>query len=413
MPKSCAMVVMRYCTPFLIALGLILTVLAGTLLPSASARATHLYALKESNNCGGCHKPGRSQRSFLERRCTLDCQGCHIDPAGAGPRNQWGYYYSQTYLSTAQFFAPMDPLQDRSRVDLHYDGRYMQRSLDGGQSRGFPMSNEFSVRVRPLITHLHATYQGLFMGRVDDQSFRSSSESGRRFEEKWSLMLDNLPLNTYVRAYRGPPMYGIRRSNHTAWIRERVDLDQFAITDATEVGTTPNVPFFRGSIMKGDPRVESAYRQVGTSAHAGLRGVTAGWHVNGSYWDTKSEATGVRMYAAGAGAHLFGLLLYGERNWRKVSSLTTGELVAPADIPRVQPSSVISEYTGALTFIPGVMIGGLHETMDVNDTLSQRRSGFLDLHPIPWLHFEIWRRFETGVREMSDTLGIVHLYADL
>lgn len=306
----------------------------------------------------------------------------------------------------------MDPLQDTSRIDLHYDGRLMERSVDHASSRTFPMSNEFSARLRPFVKHLHATYQALFLGRIGDDSLRANAEGGRRYQEKYSLMVDDLPLNTYVRAYRGAPMYGIRRSNHTLWIRERIGLDQFAQTDAAEIGMTPNVPFFRGSLMKGDPLVDTPYRQVGHSAHAGLRGVTAGWHVNGSTWDTKSDFTHVRMYAAGAGMHLFGVLLYGERNWRKVSDVTTDKPITDQQIPIVQPSSTISEYTGALTFIPGVIFGGVSETMESSDATSYRRSGFFDFHPIPFLHFELWRRFETGARELADTLGIVHLYAD-
>src|SRR5687768_2640390 len=91
---------------------------------SLELKATPLIALKESNNCGGCHKPGRSQRPFLERRCTLNCQGCHIDPSGGGGRNQWGAYYTQADSGVAalNFFEPADPLTDTSRADIHFDG---------------------------------------------------------------------------------------------------------------------------------------------------------------------------------------------------------------------------------------------------------------------------------------------------
>ena len=45
-------------------------------------------------------------------------------------------------------------------------------------------------------------------------------------------------------------MYGIKRVNHTLWIRQRVGLDQFATTRAAEIGLTPTVPFFRRVGMK-------------------------------------------------------------------------------------------------------------------------------------------------------------------
>ena len=117
-------------------------------------------------------------------------------------------------------------------------------------------------------------------------------------------------------------MYGLKRSNHSLWIRERIGLDQFATTDAYEIGMTPNVPFFRYSQMTGDPYVENRFRQKGNSVHGGLRGVSFGWHINGSYWKTASEMSEVNMHAVGAGFNVLGLIGYGEKNIRNVKMLT-------------------------------------------------------------------------------------------
>lgn len=370
--------------------------------------ATPTIALKESNNCAACHKPGRSQRPYFQRRCTLDCQGCHIDPSGGGPRNQWGAYYSQTNVgpNSFNFFEPEDPLKDTSRLDTHLDARYIQRHANGKVTK-FPMSLEASVRLRPFVEYLHLTYQFMFMGRKADEVFRMPGEGGRRYREKFAVMVDQLPLNTYVKAARGTPMYGLRRPNHTLWIRERIGLDQFAVTDAVQFGFAPNVPYFHGSLMRGDPYVAASRRQKGWTYHAGMRGVTLGWHVNTSGWSTKSSDTDIKMTAIGAGLNLFGLILYGEQNKRQVSSESTGAVAT-----RLHPSSTIGDYTATLALIPGLMVSGVYETYADELRSQKRRSAVVDWHPIPFLQFELWRRFESGERDAADTLAIAHVYFD-
>lgn len=378
-----------------------------------SSPATPILALKEADNCQGCHKSGRSQRPFFERRCTLDCQGCHIDPAGAGPRNAWGYYYSQAELSTIKFFDPIDPLQEKSRFDLHYDGRIITRFFED-EMRQFPMANELSARVRPFVNYLHLTYQAVLFGRVGDQSIRATRSDDRRFREKYSIMIDQLPMALYARAYRGQPMYGVRRPNHSLWIRERIGLDQFTMTEAVEFGGTPNVPYLRWSLMKGDPYAKQEDKQKGTSFHGGFRGVTLGWHVNGSMWDTESEKAAIKMRALGAGLKPWKFVLMAERNWRSVETKENPVDAADFDSQavRVHPSSQIDEYTLAFEPYRGILTGYVIEELHDDQNASFRRSIYADFHLIPWLQFEIWRRFETGTRTAADTLSVLHAYFD-
>ncbi len=373
------------------------------------ALATPLIALREAQNCGGCHKPGRGQRPVLERRCTLDCQGCHISPDGGGARNAWGTYYLQDQLALVNFRVPNDPLQDTSRFDIHTDFRIMEWIRADGSTETFPMNLENTFRLRPFVNYLHLSYSNLLMGRIDDRLLRVPAEDGRRYRERYAIMVDSLPLNTYIRAYRGTPMYGLKRPNHTLWIRQRIGLDQFAMTEAVELGGTPNVPFFRVSAMRGDPSVARAYRQVGTSYHYGMRGVSFGWHLNSSGWQTHSDTQEIKMRAVGGGFQLLHTIFYGERNWRDVRALT--DTIDPV-APRIYPSSGIGEYTVAFAGIRGVMLGAVQEDMDFAGTLSGRSSVFVDLHPIPYVQLELWRRREYGARHQEDTLGLLHLYAD-
>jgi hypothetical protein len=275
------------------------------------------------------------------------------------------------------------------------------------------MASEFTVRVRPLIQWLHFTYSGLLLGRIGDDSLRLGD---RRWEHKFSVMVDALPMNTYVRAARGTPVYGLRRPNHSLWIRERVGLDQFALTDSISAGGTPNVPYWHISYMNGDPRQAEEDKQKGFSAHTGLRGVTLGWHINGSYWQTDSEKARVKMSALGIGANLFDFIVYGERNLRWVQ-----ESEVPVEQTfdfkhrgiKLHPSSGINDFSIVYAGIPGIMFGTHFETLEDDRLSSLRRSISIDIHPFPYVQFEFWRRFESGSRSLVDNLFIAHLYADL
>ena len=384
----------------------ILTVLAF----SEPSLGTPLIALREApDNCDGCHRGGRSQKPFLLRRGTLDCQGCHVDPSGAGPRNEWGFYYSHDQMAMINFITPIDPLQDESFFDIHVDSR-IANVQSGSNNYVFPMALEATFRLKPFKDYLSASYTAQMLGRTNDSQYRVVTTGDRRYREKYALMVDALPLNTYVRSYRGTPMYGLRRPNHTLWIRERIGLGPFATTEAIEAGGTPNVPYWHYSQMTGDPYAEASERQKGTSYHAGMRGVTLGWHLNVSGWDTKSETHAVEMSAFGVGTNIFGVLLYHEQNTRTVTALD--EFDTAANPTRLHPTNKITESTLAYSGILGLMVGAIWETYQDASKSSNRLNYFIDFHPIPFVQMELWIRRETGEREYSDSMFITHFYAD-
>lgn len=77
--------------------GIVFTLLVGWSNPTL---AQPWLSNRFAQNCAACHSPGRFNKELSERRCTLACQGCHVNPNGGGMRSQYGKWTQERWLRT-------------------------------------------------------------------------------------------------------------------------------------------------------------------------------------------------------------------------------------------------------------------------------------------------------------------------
>lgn len=82
-----------------------LTLCALVLLLGRAAGAEPWLSNRYAQNCASCHAPGRVNLPAMSRRCTLSCQGCHVNPSGGGIRNFYGRWNQSRWLNSLQWSA--------------------------------------------------------------------------------------------------------------------------------------------------------------------------------------------------------------------------------------------------------------------------------------------------------------------
>lgn len=75
----------------------------GLLLFPVSGKAEYWLSNRFAQNCAGCHAPGRVNKRASERRCTLSCQGCHVNPNGGGIVSAYGAWNEERWLRSFYF----------------------------------------------------------------------------------------------------------------------------------------------------------------------------------------------------------------------------------------------------------------------------------------------------------------------
>lgn len=304
-------------------------VLAALWLLPASVAALPVYAISSASSCDTCHiEPlGWANPDMSARRCTLDCVGCHVSPAGGGLRTPDGQYYGKEVLPTwgtrPSSFAKPEKYRprgspkrgkyslkdgfsgwwagktDHTTIDERYgdidpspvwnyggDFRIMAlRSTIGEQEPQnyvFPMQADLyamNESVKDLILYVSAGVQS----RKSSEQF-DNAELRDNFTIREIFMKYRLPYNSYVRFGRISPRYGWKVDDHSAFMRQDLGFNQYFSAFGMDAGYNPNYfyadmsLYYQGLARWPGERLE---RGIGTTINTGFRDL--GWQAGASF----------------------------------------------------------------------------------------------------------------------------------
>jgi hypothetical protein len=286
-------------------------VAAALVLAPAHAVATPVYAAREGRACDNCHvSPNRWENPKLaDRKCSLACQTCHVDPAGGGMRTVTGRFFGRATLPmiatsprpTVDWDRNLPWLGRRDRATSYnanipygpatleasrayrdsvgefgawgtprgetphapFPGRYGTLRADpvvrvGGDVRMaalftrstlvFPMQFDIGAAVHPV--H-HATVLANVGARGQSSGYSATiDDSHTPYFRELFVMTHEWPFQAYAKAGRFVPSYGLRLDDHTNRIRREFELDGSLVESrvtGVEVGAAPNYPFVHAS----------------------------------------------------------------------------------------------------------------------------------------------------------------------
>lgn len=339
-----------------------------------SARGTPLYSAREGRTCDNCHvTPNRWENPPLaDRKCTMSCASCHVDPAGGGLRNASGRFFGRATLpmvatgprptmdwdrgafgfgrhdrmtsytdllplgpndhaaardsawAVHDLWALGTPAGSPSRYSL-FPGRYGDLRADplfrfGWDFRAatlvsqgavvFPMQADLQAALQPVE---HLTLLAAVGARGRTRGFAESLDRpGSPYLRQAFLLLHEAPYQSYLKAGRFVPNFGLRLDNHTAFIRRGLDIDDGlpeARVTGVEIGANPNYPVINASWfrLKSSGVAPDAFdpfdfdRGHGYSVNLGYREM--GWAV-GASWMARRRPLGEGGDATATGGYV-------------------------------------------------------------------------------------------------------------
>jgi len=388
---------------------------------AAGAYATPLISVQSSSSCAACHvdpdpsvpKWVEANYSLGERKCTLGCSSCHLNPTGGMVRNRTGLYYGTHTLNMVkvpQNFVPiagkLSDLGDTVMLGGDFRTMHLFTNQSGKtESYYFPMQADLYAGVR-------------VMKYLSIQMQAGIERGGNSAVREYFALVHDLPYRLYAKAGRFLPPYGLRMDDHTAYIRNATGLDQSdpgSYYGGLEMGIEPLVVYAHAAYFYEDspPRAKAGDIKKGFSAMAGWRGL---WlQLGGSIMkvqnyvvNTVTPSTTDREMYGTSGSLRFRNLSY-LFEFDRIKDETRDSIGLTTDRTRVEFNEL--DYL----IMDGLNLKIRYETIEPDTSAgggtTRRRTAAIDILPYPFMDasFQYRRTDEPGVK-FKDYIAMMHFW---
>lgn len=324
----------------------------------------------------------------------VGCVSCHVNPTGAGKRNDYGGRLFSQDLSLEQT-RHLVPDDFKARV-----AKFLSLGTDirahNTTTLGAPATNNFTVPQASLYAEINA---GKYLTGYIDHDLANT------FNRESFVMLNNLPSKFHVKAGRMNLPYGLRLDDATSPIRANFNMTFVNQDIGMEAGIMPGPFEFLAAVSNGVPggvADENLAKAYTASANwIGKQGrVGASFH-----WNKRATAELV-FGGLNGGFTVWNLTALGEVDVQRSRSRTGGGNTA-----------VIAGY-GELNWqvIEGLYVKATYDVLDpdvsaANNFQHRLGTGF-DLYPLPYAQISLLYRYNTGPSATGDNqiLARVHFF---
>ena len=324
----------------------------------------------------------------------VSCSSCHVNPTGAGKRNDQGGFFFTQDLSLAK---------NKNLSPKEVQGRLSPFAAIGADLRmhdtttfGNPKTNNFNIPQGSFYAELDA---GKYVTGYLDQDF-VNTVSREAF-----VLLHDLPTGMYVKAGKMNLPFGLRLDDDTSFIRTNLNMTYANQDVGAEFGIAPGP--FEGAIAisNGNP---------GTNGDENLaKAVTTDWEwtaKNGRLgtsfqWNRRSK---IRLLQGG----VHGGFKVGPVIWLGEIDLQQSHVLATR-----ANTSLLAGY-GEIDWqvLQGLYLKSVYDYLDPDTNIahnSQYRVGLgFDLYPLPHTQFSLLYRINVGAGGAGDDqfLAKIHFF---
>lgn len=417
---------------------------------TGQASALPIYSITSASACDTCHiEPlGWANPDLSNRRCTVDCVGCHVSSAGGGLRLADGLYYGKEVLPIwgtrpSSFADPMKyrpkgfPKKGQYKLGEGFSGwwpgkiphtdieeRYGNIQPHpkwrlGGDFRGalltqqsdtlnefflFPMQADVYV-LNESVKDVLLYVSGGLQGYKNTETYSADTTEGKDYFTIRELFLKyRFPVyGSWLRVGRFIPRFGWRTSDHTAFIREDLSFNQYYQAFGADIGFNPNYFYADASFYYqglAEWPGERLPRGVGSTVNIGWRDL--GWQIGASGHFADLEGLpledgpgddGPKQLTAGINwaINYNPIAYYGELDLRRTTLPGT----------ELEPSNrLVAFHRLSWMFRQGVYGKFQYDWSDANiqfiDDHKHRVTLGMDIHPYTYVHFEANYRLGYG-----------------